>query len=105
MNLIFENIPLRVNEIRKRFEIEIGENFVFINYSKFGSQIALTHTETAQTFTGNGVGSVVVEKTLQYIETQQFMLLPFCPVVIAYIKNNPEWKRIVSNKFKDYHTI
>ena len=101
----FENIPLQNNEEQKRFELDVNEYTAFINYGGLGNQIALVHTEVPKELAGLGVGSALVEKTLQYIENQQKTLLPFCPFVFAYIKKHPEWKRIVDTKFKAYDQL
>ncbi|WP_270089129.1 GNAT family N-acetyltransferase [Sphingobacterium sp. SYP-B4668] len=105
MKPLFESIPLVINEGKKRFEIQIQGNYAFINFSIFGTQIALRHTETDPELAGTGAASAIVEKTLHYIEDQQLKLLPFCPFVFAYIKRHAEWKRIVSAKFKDYDKL
>ena len=105
MNPIFENIPLVKNEVKRRFEIEIGGHYAFTNYGEFGSQIALVHTETEPELSGQGAASALVEKTLHYLEDKQLQLLPFCPFVFAYIKRHPDWKRIVSKNFKGYDKL
>jgi len=105
MKPIFEDIPLINNESRKRFEIEVSGKYAFINYGKFGNQIALVHTETEPELKGTGAAIAVVEKTLYYLESHNIKLLPFCPFVSAYIKRNPDWIRIVSKKFKGYETL
>ncbi|MDR6968098.1 putative GNAT family acetyltransferase [Flavobacterium arsenatis] len=105
MKPIFESIPLVKNENKKRFEIDINGKYAFINYGEFGNQIALVHTETDSELAGEGAASAVVEKTLQYLEANAISLLPFCPYVFAYIKKHPEWKRIVSPKFKGYDKL
>lgn len=105
MKVAYTNIPLVKNETKKRFEIEIDGHFAFINYGEFGSQIALVHTETDPELAGKGAASAVVEKTLNYLDEQGKSLLPFCPYVFAYIQKHPEWKRIVSKKFKGYDKL
>lgn len=105
MKTIFEDIPLLKNEEKKRFEIEISGKYAFINYGEFGNQIALVHTETEPELSGTGAASAVVEKTLNYLESNSIELLPFCPFVFAYIKKNPDWKSIVSKKFKGYDKL
>ncbi|QEE50273.1 N-acetyltransferase [Flavobacterium alkalisoli] len=102
MKPIFEDIQLVKNVDRKRFEIAIDGSYAFINYGEFGNQIALVHTETEPELAGKGAATAVIEKTLHYLEEHKIKLLPFCPFVFAYIKRNPEWKRIVSKKFKGY---
>lgn len=101
----FENIPLVKNEEKRRFEIEINGKYAFINYGEFGNQTALVHTETEPNLKGQGAASALVEKTLGYLEEKNIKLLPFCPFVFAYIKKHPEWKRIVSKKFKGYDKL
>ncbi len=101
----FESIPLVKNEKKKRFEIEINGHFAFINYGDFGNQIALVHTEAEPELQGTGAASALVEKTLQYIESEDRTLLPFCPYVFSYIKKHPEWKRLVDTHFKGYDSI
>ncbi|MDX1278342.1 GNAT family N-acetyltransferase [Oceanihabitans sediminis] len=105
MKTEYIDIPLVKNEEKKRFEINIDGHFAFINYGEFGNQIALVHTEAEPELAGKGAASAVVEKTLQYLDENNISLLPFCPYVFAYIKKHPEWKRIVSPKFKGYDKL
>lgn len=105
MKAEFENIPLVKNEKKKRFEIEVNGHFAFINYGDFGNQIALVHTEAEPELAGTGAAAAVVEKTLEHIENENKLLIPFCPYVFAYIKKHPEWKKIVDPHFKGYDTI
>jgi len=105
MKPIFVETPLVKNENKKRFEIEIERKYAFTNYGEFGRQIALVHTETDPELEGTGAASALVEKTLYYLDEHNLTLLPFCPFVLAYIKRHPEWKRIVSKKFKGYDKL
>ncbi|WP_130736064.1 GNAT family N-acetyltransferase [Flavobacterium sp. J27] len=105
MKPIFENIPLVKNEERKRFELVIDEKYAIINYGQFGNQIALVHTEVEPALKGKGAADAIIEKTLHYLDENNAVLLPFCPFVFAYIKKHPEWKRIVSEKFKGYDDL
>jgi len=105
MKTEYIDIPLVKNEDKKRFEIEIDGHYAFIDYKEPGNVIALVHTETEPELKGKGAASAVVEKTLQYLDDNDMKLLPFCPFVFAYIKKHPEWKRIVSTKFKGYDKL
>lgn len=44
-----------------------------------------------------GASTAVIEKTLAAIEESGKKLNPLCPLVVAYIKRHPEWKRIVAD--------
>lgn len=101
----YTNIPLVKNEEKKRFEIEIEGHFAFIEYKIIGNEIALVHTETDPELAGKGAARAVVEKTLHYLDNNHIILHPFCPYVFAYIKRHPEWKGIVSPKFKGYDEL
>ena len=105
MKIIYENIPLIKNKEKGRFEIEVEGHYAFTNYGEFGNQIALVHTETDPELAGKGAASALINKTLHFLERHDLKLLPFCPYVFAYIKRYPEWKRIVSKKFKGYDKL
>ncbi|MEM1260679.1 MAG: N-acetyltransferase [Bacteroidota bacterium] len=99
------NVPLVKNDEKKRFGINVDGYFAFINFGEFGNHIALVHTETEPELAGKGAAAAVVEKTLQYIEDNGKLLMPYCPYVFAYIKRHPEWKRIVSSGFHGYREL
>lgn len=77
----------------------------FINYGETGGQVALVHTEVDPALSGKGVGSALVEKTLELIEGENKKVLPYCPFVFGYIKKHPEWKRIVDPGFTAYDRL
>ena len=98
----FQDIPLVKNDTKKRFEIDVNGHFAFINFEVMENFVALIHTETDPELGSTGATKAVVEKTLHYIEEHQLDLMPYCPYVFAYIKKNPEWKRIVNPRFHKY---
>lgn len=93
-------IPLIKNEDKKRFELEFERTIAFINYKERDGKITLTHTEVPLELEGKGTGNAIVEKTLDYLEQNNYTLVPLCPFVFAYIKRHPEWKRIIDPDFK-----
>ena len=76
---------------KKRFELHLGDQIAFIDYilNKNGN-IFLTHTEVPVGLEGNGMGSAIVSKALEYIRKEGLKLAPLCPFVAAYIKEHPE---------------
>jgi hypothetical protein len=95
-------IPLVKNEELHQFEITVDGHKAFIVYKERPHIITLIHTETAPELEGKGAATAVIEKTLVYIEENNYKLIPFCPLVFAYIKRHPEWKRIVEENFKGF---
>lgn len=96
------DIPLIKNEAKHQFEISIDEHKALITYKESANVITLIHTEVAPELEGKGAATAVIEKTLDYIEKDHYKLIPLCPLVFAYIKRHPEWKRIVDESFKRF---
>ena len=91
------NYDLINNKHLKQYEFHI-EGFVpkieyIINHEE---NVYLTHTEVPYELGGKGVGTQLVEKTLTDIEENNMHVVPLCPFVAAYIRKNPEWKRLIA---------
>lgn len=90
----------RLNENKKRFELEVDGHIAFIEYILNNENIMfLTHTEVPKALGGKGVGKNIVEKALQYIKDQNYTLAPLCPFVAAYLKRNPTWQTILAKGY------
>lgn len=91
-----ENYELIDNSPEHQYEFRIGDEIAKIEYIKTkNDEIYLTHTEVPLTLEGRGIGSQLIEKTLQNIELQRLRFVPLCPFVAGYIQKHPEWRRIV----------
>ncbi len=90
-----KDIPLKDNKEAQQFELDVNGAIAFIAYEPHKGALALTHTEVPEALEGKGVGSVLVLKTLEYIESQGQKIIPLCPFVRAYLQRHPEWERIV----------
>lgn len=97
----FENIPLIKNDNQNRFEITVDGYTAFIQFKERDKNITLIHTESPEEIGGRGVATALIEKTLIYLEQKNYILTPLCPLVYAYIKRHPEWKRILREDFKN----
>nr|WP_294938497.1 GNAT family N-acetyltransferase [uncultured Flavobacterium sp.] len=95
-------IPLIKNEEKHQFEITVDGHKAFIVYKERPKAITLIHTETEPELEGKGAATAVIEKTLAYIDAYDLKLIPLCPMVFAYIKKHPEWKRLVDENFKGF---
>ncbi|WP_341834635.1 GNAT family N-acetyltransferase [Chitinophaga pollutisoli] len=88
-------LPLVKNETDHQFELTVEGHTAIIVYKESGSKIWLIHTEAPAELEGKGVATALIEKTLAYLEENHYTLVPLCPLVAAYLKRHPEWKRIV----------
>lgn len=86
----FLNLAVAKNEATKRFELTVGGHIAFIDYEEEGKIIKLIHTESPEALAGRGAATALIEKTLAYLEENNYGLVPLCPLVFAYIKRHPE---------------
>ena len=96
----YKALPLINNQEQQRFELEVDGYTAFIEYKESGKQVILIHTEVPEELEGKGVGTAIVEKTLEHIESNQQTLVPLCPFVIAFLKRHPDWNRLLSDSVK-----
>jgi predicted GNAT family acetyltransferase len=84
------------NKTQKRFETTVDDIIAFIDYILVQDKIFLTHTEVPKSLEGKGIGKQLVALVLKEIEEKKLKLIPLCPFVAMYIKNNPSWAFLVS---------
>lgn len=99
------NLEVLKNTANNRFELIVDGFTAFIDYKEEESIIKLIHTESPEELAGRGVATALIEKSLMYIEKNDYQLFPLCPLVFAYIKRHPEWKRVVSKDFPVYEKL
>nr|WP_317630610.1 GNAT family N-acetyltransferase [uncultured Flavobacterium sp.] len=102
-----EYVDLQVvkNTGNNRFELTVEQHTAFIDYKETDGVIKLIHTESPAELAGKGVATAIIEKTLVYLEENSYTLMPLCPMVFAYIKKHPEWKRIVDLNFNGIENL
>lgn len=105
MNEELKNLEVVKNDATNRFELTVDGFIAFIDFKQENQITKLIHTEVPEDLGGRGVAAALVEKTLVYLETNNFTLYPYCPYVYAYIKKHPEWKRVVDSTFPKYDEL
>lgn len=86
------------NKIARRYEFHIGEYRPAIDYEKSDdNEILLTRTSVPAPLQGQGIGTKLVEKTLEHLKEKGMTVIPLCEFVLAYIQKHPEWYNIVGN--------
>lgn len=88
------------NEPQNQFELHIDGHIAFAEYACEGNKIYLTHTEVPKAIEGQGYGSELVKKALQYIKKNHLTLIPLCSFVAHYVNNHPEWQSILSEGYQ-----
>lgn len=81
----------QVNESESRFELHINGSLAKIDF-KVGSkgQYYMIHTEVPEALGNQGVGHKLVRESLEWIEKNEIKIVPLCPFVRSYLKENLE---------------
>ena len=89
-------MTIRDNADELRYELEEdGEVRGFIQYRPDDGVITLVHTDVDPKWEGHGVGSALVQGTLDDLRARGLKVRPLCPFVAAYIRRHPEYEEIV----------
>lgn len=89
-----ENLTVRDNKDKNRFEIELEGATAFIDYDEQNGVVAMTHTEVPPVFEGKGVGSKLAKGALDLVKEEGKQVRPLCSFVAAYIKRHPEYESL-----------
>jgi predicted GNAT family acetyltransferase len=83
------------NETNHSFEMIVEGQRAFINYRHIRDTYLLIHTEVPEALRNKGIAKLLVEKAFKYLEENHLKMRPYCPFIQAYLKNHPEWKRLI----------
>lgn len=78
------------NADAERFEIARDGELAYLRYDERGDRLALLHTEVHPALRGEGLASRLAEGALEYAAENDLTVVPFCPFLRNYIKENPE---------------
>jgi uncharacterized protein len=85
------------NPALSRFEMASGDAVAFVEYTRAGDRIVLTHTEVPQALSGQGVGSKLVRGTLDAVRAEGLKVVPRCGFVAAYVERHPEYRDLLDD--------
>jgi uncharacterized protein len=80
------------NPARGRYEALVdGQVAALLFYRARKGELILVHTEVADEFEGQGIGSRLVAGALEDIRARGLRIVPICPFVKAYLERHPEY--------------
>ena len=88
---------MKDNPAPGRFEMASGDAVAFVEYTRAGDRIVLTHTEVPQALSGQGVGSKLVRGTLDAVRAEGLKVVPRCGFVAAYVERHPEYRDLLDD--------
>jgi predicted GNAT family acetyltransferase len=92
---MYKELPLINNESNHSFEMIVDGQRAFIDYRRTGDTFLLIHTEVPEVLRNKGIAKILVEETFKYLEENHLKMRPFCAYIQSYLKNNPDWKRLI----------
>jgi predicted GNAT family acetyltransferase len=91
-----DDIILNFNQELKQFEVKINNEVARIEYHIMDERIFLTHTEVPEELSGQGIGSLLAQKTLDHIEKMNLKVVPYCNFIADYIRKNPKYRPLLA---------
>lgn len=79
-----------------QYVVELDGHTAFLNYELRGRTMIMTHTEVPPEFEGRGIGSFLVKTVLDDARSKDLAVVPVCPFVRSYIRDNPEYRDLVN---------
>lgn len=77
------------NPDQSRYEITDGGDLVgFVDYTRDGDEVVLTHTEVH--VEGKGFGGTLIRHAVLDLRGQGATVVPECPFVKSYLDKNPD---------------
>lgn len=91
-----DNVTVQDNPGEKRYDLYVeGQLAGRLTYQRSTKHIALTHTNVAPEFEGQGLAAVLARYALDDARSNGRAVLPFCPYVRAYIQRHHEYLDLV----------
>lgn len=85
------------NPEMRRYEASVdGEVAGYVFYQQREEALVLIHTEVAEEFEGQGIGSLLAAGALDDIRARGLHIVPVCPFIRGYIERHPEYADLVA---------
>ena len=89
------------NQAAHRFEISLGGETAYAEYSLVRGAIILPHTEVPEAFEGKGVAGRLARYAMQYARDHHLKVIPLCPYMAAYMTRHPETHDLVHDRYRE----
>ena len=85
------------NQDESRWEARWGDQIATLTYKIVDQEITLIKTWVPEQIEARGVGSKLVQTALEQARQNNYMVVPRCPFVAAFIKKHPHFLDLVSH--------
>lgn len=96
-------VVVRDEPSKERYVVEVDgvEAGFTVYHLRAGDRYFFVHTEIHDGFTGSGVGKTLVREALDDMRARGSRIVPICPFVWGFIKENPEYEDLVDHEIFD----
>lgn len=94
MDINTDDLEIKQNAEKKRFEVQVGEHIAFLEYMPAGKNIIYPHTEVPSELEGHGIGNKLAHHAMEYAKANGLKVQALCPFVAAYVRKHPEYQDI-----------
>lgn len=95
LSVISESV--RNNAVLQRYELDVDGGIAFASYRLEPGVVIITHVETPRAMRGQGIGSQVVEGSLNLIRAQKLKVRAGCSFARSYLAEHPEFADIAGS--------
>ena len=85
-----ETLQVVNNEAKHRFEIALGDDVAFAEYSLVQGGIILPHTEVPEEYEGQGIATQLVRSALDSVRARHLRVVALCPYVRAFLRRHED---------------
>lgn len=91
------------NPEQDRIEIHVdGNKAGQAEYVRKGDRVIFTHTEIADAYEGQGLGSQLARGVLDAVRASGEPIVPLCPFIAGYIGKHPEYDDLVDHECLEF---
>jgi predicted GNAT family acetyltransferase len=87
------------NLVTHHFEIHTDEETAYIEYEDYLGTLTLYNTHIPYSLLGKDIFKKLAEQTFNYINTQDYKMVPRCPLLIIYLNKHPEYQHLIGRYF------
>jgi uncharacterized protein len=82
------------NELKNRFEIEIGGQLAVAEYREEGDRMVFTYTQVPAQFRGHGIAEKLVLAGFEVARKRNLRIVALCSYVAHVLQKHPEFREL-----------
>lgn len=88
--------PVRDNQERSRYELDVDGRIVFANYRRDGSTLAILHVEAPPALRGTGAAGRLMHGVMAIARATGAKIVPLCGYASAWLRRHREYAELLA---------